>query len=261
MKAHVRDIDVYYELEGPAGAPVVALSHSLAAALEMWESQMPVLRDSYRVLRFDTRGHGRSSAPSGPYTMEMLGMDAVGLLDSLGIPKVHFVGISMGGMIGQILALRHPERLEKLVLCDTTGRVPADAAPVWQERIRKAEREGMPALAEETLERWLSEKFRRDHPGVTESVRNMITNTPVAGYRGCSLAISQFDVLDDLPRVSAPTLILAGEKDQGTPVSAAEDIRDRIPGSGLAVIPAALHLTNIETAEEFNRLLLEFLGR
>lgn len=259
MKVRAGDIDIRYELEGPAGAPVVVLSHSLAAALEAWDQQMPALRDSYRVLRFDTRGHGGSSAPVGRYTMEMLGSDVVCLLDALRIPEVHFVGISMGGMIGQMLALKSPDRLGKLVLCDTVGQVSADNGSAWNERIHTAETQGMAALAEGTLERWLSEKFRRDRPDITERIRNMILNTPIPGYTGCCHAISRFDVLEDLPKVSTPTLILTGENDQGSPVSAAEAIRERIPGSRLAVIPGALHLTNIETHENFNRLLLEFL--
>src|SRR5208337_4428176 len=162
MQARVNDVVIHYEIEGPGDAPLVTLSHSLATSLELWDLQLPVLRGEYRILRFDTRGHGSSSAPAGPYTMEMLAADVIGLLDRLGIRRTHFMGISMGGMIGQVLACRYPERIDKLVLCDTTGRVLADTAPIWDERIRAVETGGMQALAEQTLERWLSGEFRRN---------------------------------------------------------------------------------------------------
>lgn len=260
MQASVNNITISYEIEGPANAPVVTFSHSLSSNLELWELQLPELRDSYRVLRLDTRGHGNSSAPRESYTMQMLCEDVVGLLDHLKIDKTHFVGISMGGMIGQVLAVTHPGRVDKLVLCDTTSQVPPEAGPDWEDRIRKAEAEGMTALAQQTLERWLSEEYRRTHPQMTERIRKMIVRTPVPGYVGCCRAISRFDVATELPKVTAPTLIVVGEKDQSTPVATAEEIKRRIDSAQLVVMPNALHLTNIETADLFNRTLLEFLG-
>jgi 3-oxoadipate enol-lactonase len=260
MKARVNDVEIHYEIEGPEDAPFVTLSHSLAANIDLWELQLPVLRRKYRILRLDTRGHGGSSAPPGPYTMEMLAADAIGLLDILAVRRTHFVGISMGGMIGQVLARRYPDRLEKLVLCDTTGRVPPEMGPIWEERIRTAQTEGMQALAGQTLERWLSREFRLNQPELTGRIRNMILNTPVAGYAGCCRAISMFDLFDELSKVAVPTLIVTGEKDEHAPVSAAEAIQRQIKGSELAVMPGALHLSNIETAEFFNRRLARFLA-
>lgn len=260
MEALLNGVTIHYEIEGPATAPVVTFSHSLAANLELWDLQAAALGDSYRVLRFDTRGHGNSSAPPGPYTMEMLSADVIGLLDSLNIQRTHFVGISMGGMIGQVLATVYPERLQKLVLCDTTSRVPPETAPDWEERIRTAETQGMSALAQATLDRWLSEDFHRTHPGTTERIRSMIVNTPVPGYVGCCRAISRFDVSGSLKEVTVPTLIMVGEEDTGTPVSAAEAIKQQIKGAELVVLPKALHLTNIETVDLFNQVLLRFLG-
>lgn len=260
MLTQVDDTLIHYEMEGPPGAPVVTLSHSLAATLESWELQLQALRGPYRILRYDTRGHGESAAPPGPYTMEMLSADVVGLLDRLGIERTHFVGLSMGGMIGQVLALRHPHRLEKLVLCDCSSRVPPETGPVWEERIRTAQTQGMAALAQETLERWFSEEFRRNQPEMTGRIRDMIVRTPVPGYVGCCRAISDFDVSRELSKVSTSTLIMVGERDQGTPVSAAEAIRREIAGSELFVIPSALHLSNIEGADVFNRKLVSFLG-
>lgn len=260
MQATVHDALIRYEIEGPTDAPVVTFSHSLATALELWDLQLEALRGSYRILRYDTRGHGRSLATAGPYTMEMLAKDVVGLLDHLKIEQTHFVGISMGGMIGQVLAVKHPSRLEKIVLCDTTGRVSPDTAPLWADRIRRAQDEGMGALAQETLERWLSEAFRRAKSETAEQIRSMILGTPVSGYVGCCEAIAGFDILGELHRVTAPTLILVGEKDATTPVSAAKDIQQQIRGSEVAVVPEALHLINVEKADLFNQLLLRFLG-
>ncbi len=260
MKARIRDVAINYEIEGPQGAPVVTLSHSLAATLDLWEPQVSVLSASYRVLRYDTRGHGNSSATPGAYTIEMLDEDLIGLLDYLNIRRTHFVGISMGGMIGQVFAISHPDRLAKLVLCDTTGRVPAEMGPVWEERIRIAETKGMQAMADETLERWLSEEFRRKRPEVAGRIREMIIRTPVPGYVGCSRAISVFDVSSGLPKISAPTLIMTGEKDSSAPVAASERMNRQIHGSELFVIPGALHLSNVEGAAFFNERLLRFLA-
>lgn len=259
MQARVNNAQIHYELEGPEGAPVVTLSHALAADLKLWEAQIPALGGSFRVLRFDTRGHGGSSAPQGPYTIDMLSRDVVGLLDHLDIARTHFVGISMGGMVAQQLAADFPERIDKLVLCDTTSRVSPDAAPMWEERVLKAENEGMSALAEQTLERWLSEEFRRNQPEATERIRRMIVGTSVAGFVGCCRAISRFDVSGRLSKISAPTLIIVGENDTGTPVSASETIQLGIEGSKMIVLPRALHLTNVETADAFNRELVGFL--
>jgi 3-oxoadipate enol-lactonase len=260
MQARVNDVVINYKIEGPGDAPFVTLSHSLATALELWDLQLPVLRGKYRILRFDTRGHGSSSAPPGPYTMEMLAADVIGLLDRLAIGRTHFLGISMGGMIGQVLACRYQDRLKKLVLCDTTGRVPPEMTPIWEERIRTAQTEGMKALSEQTLERWLSGEFRRNQPEITERMRKMIHLTPVSGYVGCSLAISNFDVSRELSKASTPTLIITGEKDETTPVGAAEAIQRQIEGSELVVIPGAMHLSNIEAPDFFNRKLVSFLA-
>jgi 3-oxoadipate enol-lactonase len=260
MQARVNDVLIHYEIDGPEDAPFVTLSHSLATALELWDLQLPALRGEYRILRFDTRGHGGSSAPAGPYTMEMMADDVIGLLDRLAIRRTHFIGISMGGMIGQVLACRYPDRLDKLELCDTAGLVPPEMTPIWQERIRTAETEGMKALAEQTLERWLSEKFRRNQPEITERIRKMILLTPVSGYVGCSLAISTFDVSHELSKVSMPTLIVTGEKDETTPVGAARAIQQQIEGSELVIMPDAMHISNIESAGLFNQSLASFLA-
>src|ERR687887_1656284 len=178
MHITVNDISVNYTLEGPASAPIVTMSNSLASNLSMWDPQMSVLTSRYRVLRYDTRGHGGTDAPAGPYTLEELAEDARGLLHALGIPRVHFVGLSMGGMIGQLLGLESPELLQSLVLCDTMSRVPPEAKPLWEERIHTAQTQGMEPLVEPTVARWFTAPFRAQHPEVVDTVRTMIRSTP-----------------------------------------------------------------------------------
>jgi 3-oxoadipate enol-lactonase len=260
MKARSNGIDIHYTLDGPADAPVVMMSHSLAASGRMWDAQMPALRD-YRVLRFDTRGHGQSSVPGGPYDLDTLADDAYGLLDALDIGQVLFVGLSMGGMIGQVLALKHPDRLACAVLCDTSSHMPAEARPAWMERIALVEREGMEAVVEGTIDRWFNPGFVNAHPEAVEPVRAMIRATPAAGYAGCIHAISRIDVTEKLRSVSVPVQVICGEDDPSTPVAASEAIHAAIPGSELVLIPDARHFVNIEQAEAFNAALTGFLKR
>lgn len=259
MRLDTGELSIRYELQGPREAPVVACSHCLAGDLGIWNGQARGLDREFRVLRYDTRGHGGTSVPEGPYSMEMLTGDLLALLDGLGISKVHFMGISMGGMIGQMFALHHPERVGGLVLCDTTCRVPPEAGPVWQERIEAAREGGMAALTEQTLERWLSPEFRRQRPEVEAVIRRMIESTPVQGFEGCCRAIREFDVSDKVAEIAAPTLIMVGENDPGTTVETARDLQGRIPGSELHILPGAYHLSNVEAEKEFNERLMRFL--
>lgn len=261
MTIEANGIKVNFELTGPAAAPVVMLSHSLATDLAMWEPQLPALTARYRVLRYDTRGHGGTDAPEAAYSLPQLAADARALLDELGIDKVHWVGISMGGMIGQQFALEHAQRLASLSLCDTTARIPPEALGQWDERIQVAREQGLEPLVEPTIERWFSPEYRRRESARVETVRDMIRATPPAGYIGCCEAIKHLDLLDRLAEVAAPTLILVGENDPGTPVAASETLREHIPGSQLEILPHAFHLSNIEAAEEFNEALLGFLDR
>ena len=261
MEIEVNGITTRCELSGPEGAPVVICSHCLAGNMAVWDWQMDELRQKYRVLRYDIRGHGGSSAPEGAYSMEMLADDVLAMMDALEIGRVHFMGISLGGMIGQVLALSNPERVESLVLCDTTCTVPKELRPIWEERIQVARGEGMAALAGQTLERWFSPGFRGDNPGIVQKIEEMILATPVSGYAGCSRAISDFNVKAQLHRISTPTLIMVGENDPGTPVEAAREIHESIAGSSMVELPGAYHLSNIEAAEQFNENLAAFLSR
>jgi 3-oxoadipate enol-lactonase len=259
MKLTANGIDINYEIEGEG--PVVTFSHSLGCDLSMWDEQVRALRQRYRVLRYDTRGHGRTSAPAGAYTLEMLAADARALLEGLGIAQTHFVGLSMGGMIGQVLTLAHPSLVASLVLCDTTSRFPVGTAPIWKERIRTVETQGMGAMVEPTLGRWFTAPFRSRRPDVTGRVADLIRRTPPAGYIGCCHAIPRIDATDRLGAVRCPALVIVGEEDPGTPVEMSRDIHRALPGAELAILRSASHLSNLEQPEEFTRVLLAFLDR
>jgi len=259
MKAKANGIELNYEIEGEDG-PWVVLSHSLACNLHMWDEQVELLRDRFRVLAFDTRGHGKSDAPSGPYTLDDLVEDTRGLLTSLGIDRAHWVGLSMGGMIGMLYALKYPDTFESLVLCDTSSRIPPELAPAWEGRIKTANEQGMPALVEGTLGRWFTEPFVKSGNDAVASVAEMIVATPVSGYTGCCHAIPQLDCTDELSAIGCPVQIIVGEQDAGTPVAMSEAINEAIPGSELVIIAEASHLSNLEQPERFNLALDGFLS-
>jgi 3-oxoadipate enol-lactonase len=261
MMITANGISMSYALEGPRDAPVVTLSHSLATNMGMWDPQVPALAGRYRVLRYETRGHGQTAAPVGPYTLETLAADVRALLEALRITRTHFVGLSMGGMIGQSLALTAPHLLSSLVLCDTSSRIPPEAKPLWDQRIATAETKGMEPLVEPTLERWFTAGFRARRPDVVERVRAMIRTTPPRGYAGCCHAIAALDLTDRLGAITLPTLVLVGADDPGTPVAMSETIQRQIGGSELVVLTSAAHLANLEQPEEFNRALMPFLAR
>ncbi|HKW90939.1 MAG TPA: 3-oxoadipate enol-lactonase [Methylomirabilota bacterium] len=259
MKLKANGIEINYEIEGDG--PVVTFSHSLACDLSMWDEQVRALRGRYRVLRFDTRGHGQSSAPAGAYTLDQLADDLKGLLDGLAISATHFVGLSMGGMIGQVFALKHPAMVQSLVLCDTASRYPAAAAPIWEARIKTVGAKGMDPMVAPTLERWFTAPFRTRHKDMMERVGAMIRGTPAAGYIGCCHAIPKINVTDRLPQVSCPALVVVGEEDPGTPLEMARAIHAALPAAELAVLTRASHLSNLEQPAEFNRVLGGFLDK
>jgi 3-oxoadipate enol-lactonase len=260
-KIEANGIRVYYTLEGSESSPVITLSHSLATDSSMWESQMERLRASYRVLRYDTRGHGDTDAPEGAYSLDMLAEDVLGLLQALRIRKTFFMGISMGGMIGQVLGLKAPSMLSGLILCDTSSSVPQEAKPLWDERIEVVKREGMGSQVGATIERWFTPQFREEHLEMVERVVAMIRATNPRGYIGCAHAIRALDLTDRLSAITVPTLIVVGENDPGTPVSASETIHERIKGSKLVILNSAAHLSNIEQAEAFTTAVLNFLQK
>jgi len=259
MRIKANGIEMHYELSVKKDAPVAVLSHSLASSLVMWDAQMAVLKPHFRVLRYDTRGHGETEAPPGKYTLDMLADDALRLLDAVGVDRVHWVGLSMGGMIGQCIALKHAERLKSLSLCDTAAFMPDDNQPVWQEHIDTARNQGLQGLLQNTMERWFTEPYRHKNPPAVQLIQKHFLKTPVPGYIGCSEAIRVLNYLDQLSRIHLPTLVLVGEEDPGTPVSASQAMHERIPDSRLVVLPSAAHLSNVEQPEAFNKALLGFL--
>lgn len=252
-------VGMRYLDEGPKDAPVVMMSHSLSAELAMWAPQAAALRDRYRVVRYDTRGHGGTDVPDGPYTLELLAEDAFALMDALRLGSVHWVGLSMGGMIGQTAALMDGDRFRTLTLADTSSGYPPDAAAMWGDRIEAARKNGMAAGVEATMERWFSPGFIARGDKVLDEVRAMIRSTPVEGYCGCGAAIRALNVTPRLGEIKTPTLVICGEDDPGTPLAMSETIRDRIPGAQLAVLPVARHLSNLEDVDGFNRALAGFL--
>jgi 3-oxoadipate enol-lactonase len=260
MKATANGISVNYTLEGPAGAPVVMMSHSLATDLSMWDPTVPAL-SGFRVLRYETRGHGKTDAPKGAYTLDQLADDALALLKALGIAKMHWVGLSMGGMIGQTLALKAPEVFASLSLCDTSSRIPAEAKPLWADRIKMAQSQGMEPLVQSTLERWFTKPFRESRKDVIDKVAAMIRTTPPDGYAGCCAAISQLDLTDRISAIKLPTFVIVGEDDPGTPVAAHRVINEKIAGSELVMVKSAAHLANMEQPEAFNKPLAAFLNK
>jgi 3-oxoadipate enol-lactonase len=259
MKIKANGIEINYQIDGDG--PVVTFSHSLACNLSMWDEQVRVLQGRYRVLCYDTRGHGQTEAPAGAYALEQLADDLKGLLDGLGIAATHFVGLSMGGMIGQVFALKYPAMVQSLVLCDTTSRYPSGAAAVWEERIKTVGAKGMEPMVAPTLERWFTAPFRARRKDLMDRVGAMIRSTPAAGYIGCCNALPRINVTERLRDVRCPALVIVGEEDPGTPVDMARDIQTALPVAELAVLCRASHLSNVEQPEEFNRVLGSFLDK
>lgn len=259
MKTSANGMDINYTIEGEG--PWLALSHSLACNLHMWDEEAKRLSKRYKVLRYDTRGHGASSAPAGAYTLDLLADDLHGLLAALGVQSTHFVGLSMGGMIGQTFALKYPGMFRSLALCDTTSRYPAEAAGLWAERIKIVETQGMEPLVAPTLARWFTEPFRKARPEVVEKVAGMIRTTSATGYVGCSHAIPKINLTARLAEIRCPSVVIVGRDDPGTPVAMAEEIHHALPGSKLVIIPSAAHLSNLEQPDAFNRALTDFLDQ
>jgi 3-oxoadipate enol-lactonase len=254
----VGDLDVAWRAEGPAEAPVVMLAHGVLTDHRAWDGVARRLAGAYRVLRYDLRGHGRSSAPPPPYTMEQLADDVPALLDALGIGPVHFIGTSLGGMIGQQLGARPGERLLSLTLANTSAVQPAPQA--WEERAALARQAGSVApLAEGTLQRWFTPGFAASAPGEIERMRGILRQTSVAGFEGCAHALSRLAQLPLLPRIAVPTLVLVGSDDQATPPAQGRQICEAIRGARLVALPAA-HQAAVEVPQAFADAWLAFAG-
>jgi len=248
---------LWVESAGPERAPVLMLSNSLGTNLQMWDAQIAPFSKHFRVLRYDRRGHGKSGVTPGPYTMERLARDALAILDALGIARVHWCGLSMGGMEGMWLGANAPGRIGRLILSNTSAYY-ADKS-LWNDRIQAIRANGLAPLADRVLGLWCTPEFRTRAPQDVARLAAMLTATPVEGYLGCCEAIRDMDHRDLLPRIAAPTLVIAGRQDQATPPAAAELIKERVPGASLAILDAA-HISNVEQPTQYTDTVLRFLA-
>lgn len=259
MKAKVNGVTLAYDVSGGADSPAVVLHHPLAANRSFWDDLTGRLQRSYRVLRLDARGHGESEAPKGVYSFDTLAKDVVALMDHAGIEKATFLGLSMGGMIGQYLGLDHAKRFNGLILVATSSRVPKEAGPVWDVRIKAVKEKGMASQVEDSMPRWMSGKaIANNHPAIP-GLKAMIRNTPPAGYMGWAGAIRTLDLTDRLKAITVPTLVVSGELDPSTPPAAGETIHKQIPGSKFAVMPGVAHMMSAEAPEAFHAIVRPFI--
>ena len=257
MKASVNGIEINYEVSGKEGAPWLVLSHSLACSVRMWDPQVAAFKDRFRILNYDMRGHGATSAPQGPYTLDMLADDVLGLMKHLKIQKAIYCGLSIGGMIGQTLALKAPGSFTKMVLADTTHTQPPEALKQWEDRIATAKAKGMTGLVDGTMERWFTAPYRQNNSSDYQKIKKLVETTPVAGFIGCGQAIMKLNTTARLKDIKLPVLAITGEQDGAAPGT--KYIGANIPGAKYVGIPDAAHIANVEQAEAFNRALREFL--
>jgi 3-oxoadipate enol-lactonase len=250
-------IDLNYRVDGPPQAPVLVLSHALGLSMAMWDPQLARLSQDFKVLRYDHRGHGGSSVPAGPYPIEDLGRDLLQLLDRLGLDRVSFCGLSLGGMVGTWVAANAPERVDRLVLCCTAARMPRPDD--FAARARTVREHGIEAIAQALIARWFTPSFPARHPDLVGRIRAILVSTPREGYAGACEAIAQMDLRDDLARITAPTLVIGAEHDQSTPPEKSREIAEGIPGAALVVIPDAAHIANVEQPEAVSNQILDHL--
>ena len=244
------------EVEGPERASVLMLSNSLGTTLHMWDEQVKPFTQHFRLVRYDRRGHGKSGVPKGPYSMERLGRDVLAVLDGLGIKTINWCGLSMGGMVGQWLGANAPERMERLVITNTSAYFTDKAA--WNERLKLVREKGIPAFAGPNMERWFTKDFRERAPQAVARIQAMFAATPLEGYVACGEAVRDMDHRELLPRIAAPTLVIAGRHDMSTTVADAEFMRSRIPGASMTILDAA-HISNVEQPHAFTDALVGFL--
>jgi 3-oxoadipate enol-lactonase len=248
---------IHVEVEGPQNAPVLMLSNSLGTTLQMWDEQVAPFTQHFRLIRYDRRGHGKSGAPKGPYSMDRLGRDVLAVLDGLGIKsKINWCGLSMGGMVGQWLGANAPERVERLVLTNTSSFFPDKNG--WNERLKLVAEKGVPAFAAPNMARWFTKGFLERSPDKVARIQAMFAATPLEGYLACGAAVRDMDQRALLPKVKAPTLVIAGSQDGATPPEANKYIADNIPGAKYAELDAA-HLSNIEQSAAYTKAVLDFL--
>jgi 3-oxoadipate enol-lactonase len=257
MKIKANGIDINYQIDGPQGAPWIVFSNSLATSTAMWDEQAAALKDSFRVLRYDQRGHGGTDVPAGRYPFDTLLADALGLMDALGIKKAHFAGLSMGGATALGLAERHPDRFDRIIVCDSPCQSTPQSAQQWEERIVIAKDKGIEALVEPTVSRWFPPETVAKNPPYLDKIRTMFRTTPVDGFIGCAAALADHDYASAIAGVKHPVLFLVGEKD--APAPAMRKLNEKLPGSRYVELAGAGHISNMDRPAEFNRAVREFL--
>ena len=255
--ADVSGARIHYRFDGPDDAPVLLMSNSLGTNLGMWDPQIPALAARYRVLRYDSRGHGQSAVTHGPYDIALVARDALGLLDALRIDRAMFCGLSMGGMVGQWLGANAPQRIAKLALCNTAAQI--GAADVWNARIDAVMNGGMAAIVDGVVARWYTPAFVAAAPDAIASSRNMLLTTPANGYIASCAAVRDMDQRSTAERIAAPTLVITGTHDAATPPAAGRFLADKIAGAQYVELAAA-HLSNVEAEADFTRALTKFLA-
>lgn len=248
---------LHYELAGPADAPVLVLSNSLGTTLDMWDPQIDALARTFRVLRYDTRGHGRSDVPPPPYSIDDLGRDVLSLLDALDIERAHFVGLSMGGVTGQWLGIHAPSRIDKLVLSNTAARVGTPDG--WQARAELVRSSGLDAVATASPARWFTVEFAAAQPAVVDTLTARLRTLSPEGYAACCEVLARADFSDAIDRIACPTLVIAGKHDPVTTVADARFMVDHIRGAQLVELNAS-HMSNVEAAQAFTDAVLTFLA-
>lgn len=258
MKIKANGININYQIDGPEGAPWIVFSNSLATSTAMWDEQAAGLRDSFRVLRYDQRGHGGTDAPAGRYSYDTLLADALALLDALSIRKANFAGLSMGGATALGLAERHPERLERIIVCDSPCQSTPQSSQQWEERIAVAQKEGIAALVEPTIGRWFPPETVAKNPPHLDKVRAMIRATPVNGFIGCAAALAAHDYASAVATVKCPVLFMTGEKDAAT--APMRKLHEKLNGSRFVELPGAGHISNMDRPAEFTRAIRDFVA-
>jgi 3-oxoadipate enol-lactonase len=250
-------IKIHYQLEGDANLPVLVLSNSLGTSLNMWDPQIEALRQHFRVLRYDTRGHGQSEVAPGPYDIPTLAADVIALLDHLDIRQASFCGLSMGGSTFMWLAIHHPDRVRKLILCNTGALI--GSRDSWDARIGTVQRDGLAPIAQSVVSRWLTPEYAQQHPDQVAALTTMLMATPAAGYAASCAAVRDNDLREDIARIVSPTLIIAGTGDIPTPPADANFMRSRIPGAVYVEFDAA-HISNQQQPQAFTKAVLQFLN-
>jgi 3-oxoadipate enol-lactonase len=245
-----------YDIDGPSAAPALLLGSSLGTTAAMWQPQVEVLSRHFRVVRFDHRGHGRSSVPDGPYALADLGRDVLALLDDLGLDRVSYAGVSLGGMVGMWLAANAPQRIDRLGLICTSAYVPPPAK--WLTRAETVRTEGLAAIADAVVGAWFTPQFRDAHPETFASFLAMMRAAPPLGYAGCCAAIAGMDLRTELPRIVAPTLVIAGASDLAIPPDHGRAIAEELPGSRFELVAGA-HIASVESADAVTTLLLRHM--